>query len=224
MQHPYLIFSASSSYEGKRVGTGTETDANALSNKSVTVVQIPPKFEGQNVVEIGQYSFYGKNIVSVFIPSIVRCLSFTAFHSCRSLKEVRFEKGSKLEKLDNLALFNSAIENIDLPQSLKTILATQEIWPQFYGSNIKCISYLGTADFSNSNIIHSSVPSVTIHTSSSYPSDTFGGRSVIKDGKTCGVSNEAFEKTPRRSRNKITCVVEKNSPNDLLLMFFLAES
>ena len=220
MTHPYLVFSDSSKYAGKCVGSGTEY-GNALSNKSATTIQIPPTFDNKNVVEIGENSFRETGVINIFIPSTVLCISPRAIYNCKSLKEIRFEKGSKLEKIDTCAIFGSTIEKIDLPQSIRTIISKSN-YITFAQNSFKCLSYHGTSDFASGYFFSSGV-TLAIHTTSSYPSDKFGQRSVSKDSQTCGVSNEPFVK-PKKSRNKITCVVEKNSPNDLLLMFFLAES
>ena len=103
MPHKYLRFS-DSSYGGKCVGTGTSELGNALTDPTVTTIQIPRTFASKNVVEIGKKAFWDTNIINVFIPSTVLYISANAFYYCVSLKEVRFEKGSKLKKLDKGAI------------------------------------------------------------------------------------------------------------------------
>ena len=92
--------------EGKRVGKGSAGDA--LTDKTVTKIQIPRTFENKNVVEIGNRAFSETSIISIFIPSTVLCINEYAFYKCSSLKEVRFEKGSKLAKINQgaFALFH----------------------------------------------------------------------------------------------------------------------
>ena len=220
MSHKYLAFSDSYYEEGKCVGTGTNEYVNALTDKTVTKIQIPRKFESKNVVEIRCNAFMNSHIISVFIPSTVLYINQGAFLNCYDLREFRLEKGSKLREIDFGAFeFSISLECIDFPESLGTI-ESEKGHEMFSGSGIKCISYQGTIDFSSYEFFSSYMTDVTIHTTSSYPSGEFGQRSVTKDGKKCGVSNEPFYK----GRKIETRVVERTTVNDLLLMFFLATS
>ena len=221
MPHKYLAFSDSTNEEGKCVGTGTNIHGNALTNKTVTKIQIPRTFESKNVVEIGFNAFHYTSIVSVFIPATVLYINEYAFSYCQSLKEVRFEKGSKLKKIDKGAFgLTCLLECIDLPKSLETVFESEDGDAIFAYSSIKCVSYQGTADLSSGYFFYPSITDVTIHTTSSYQPEEFGQRSVTKDNQTCGVSNEPFYK----ERKIETRVVERTTVKDLLLMFFLATS
>jgi hypothetical protein len=197
MHHHYLNFSESVTYPGKFVvGTTSYTsNGNGLIDKRVKVINIPSSIYGIEVAEIGCRSFRQSGITSVFIPKTVLHICPEAFDSCKSLTEVRFEEGSKLEKL-NLYIFYhcTSLKKIDIPSSVTNIL-TSSSYLFFRYVSLECFSYTGTQDFSSLNYFFDTVTNVYV--SNSYPSDKFSGKTVSKGTMTCGVSKEPFEVSRR---------------------------
>ena len=195
MSHPYLSFSDSSTYSGFLVvGTSKSTGwGNGLTNSSVKIVEIPSTFEGKTIAEVGYLAFGFTGIESIFIPKTIKMLGNGAFYGCSSLKEVRFEKGNKLEKMDeNVFASCSSLTRIDIPQTLKTVISStgERI---FKGNTaLECFSYFGSSNFTSEFIFSDSNDNVIVHVSKDYPYDTLGQKSTTRDDMTCGVSNEHF--------------------------------
>ena len=220
MSHPYLYFSESISYNGYSVGnSSSEVDGSGLVKKSVKVVQIPPRFNNKNVVEISASSFRETSITSVFIPRTIRYIKIRAFLFCYSLSEVRFESNSQLEKAGK-DVFNNckSLINIDLPPSLKELEYTEYYYLFYAVTSLQCCSYLGTTNFASAKIFEY-INSPTIRVSPNYPSTKFGQKSVsYNDGSTCGVSKEPFPEkvyeTYDIKRRKVPQLI-------LMIIFFL---
>ena len=127
---------------------------------------------------------------SVFIPKTIKIIGEDAFYLCTNLKEVRFEKNSRLNEVKRDAFVATIIVNFDLPSSVTIIDYYSSDYFFYWVSSLKCFSYLGKTDFSNNRIFYNTP---TIHVSNDYLSTSFGQISgLIKDGSTCGVSNERF--------------------------------
>ena len=199
MPHAYLSFSNSAYYSGFLVvGTYSyNSDGNGLTNKNIKNVEIPSTFEGKTIAEVGYCAFYGTNIEAIFIPKTIKMLGNGAFYDCKNLKEVRFEKGSELEKMDyNIFKYCYALTKIDIPPSLKTVVSGSNDKIFGYNTALECFSYLGSGDFTSSYFFDSD--KVIVHVSKNYPYDTLGRKSVTKDDKTCGVSQQPFSKTKQK--------------------------
>ena len=187
-KHPYLSFSESSYSYGKVVGTSNFTViGNGLTKKSIKIVQIPPVFDDKCVVEIGFASFRYTTITSVFISKNVQYINWGAFESSE-ISEVRFEEGSRLERINDAAfLYCKSLKKIDFPSSLQEIMNRGY---GIFGQNIlDCVSYHGIHDFSSMDMYKSSL---VVHVSSKYSYDIFGKVKVTKDDQTCGISNQLF--------------------------------
>ena len=111
MPHDYLNISDSLYYPGFLV---IETSffekyrayGKGLTNKRVKNVEIPSTFEEKTIAEVGCASFGFK------------MLGERAFRDCTSLKEVRFEKGSELEKIEYSAFLKcTSLTKIDIPET-----------------------------------------------------------------------------------------------------------
>jgi hypothetical protein len=226
MSHPYLNLSWSATYPGKYVVGKTNRQSpygDGLINKSVTVVEIPSTFNGIEIAEIGHLSFYLLGITSVFIPKTVLQICQEAFNGCRQLTEVRFEEGSKLQKLEIFVFYQcTSLKKIDFPASITTILIYSG-YAFFYNVALDCFSYAGTTDFSSLNYFFNSVS--TVYVSNSYPSSAFAGKTVIKGTQTCGVSKEHFEKpntgTVSQKCPKYSVFLIRNCAPYYHYMFFL---
>ena len=74
MKHVYLNIGDSTYKTGyKAVGISTEI-GNALSNTSVTEIQIPSSFDSKTIIEIRASGFYGTKVTKVFIPKTILCI------------------------------------------------------------------------------------------------------------------------------------------------------
>ena len=218
VKHPYLSFSESTYKYGKTVGTQNgDVTGNGLTNKAIKIVQIPPIFDDDCVVEIEPRAFANTSITSVFIPKTVLRILWGAFENCYSLSEVRFEAGSRLEKV-SAAAFNDCkqLKKIDFPSSLKEIQSN--FWKVFLKVNLECFSYQGSYNFSDVQMF-TSVSKV--HVSSSYPSDKLGKIEVTKDDSTCDVSHERFY-PKRRFCNSHIIRYQCHTNNLILITIFLS--
>ena len=121
-KHPYLNFSDSTYATGKVVGTSDAVKVgNGLTKTNIKIVQIPPVFDDELVVEIGTRSLQNTQITYVFVSKNIRYINWGAFEST-PLVEIRFEKGSKLEKINAAAFYNcKSLTKIDFPSSIKEI-------------------------------------------------------------------------------------------------------
>ena len=227
MPHAYLNFSDSTNYPGFLVvGTssniGSGNFGNGLTNKNVKIVEIPSTFEEKTIAEVGEHAFRGTNIESIFIPKTIKMLG-NSFFDLKSLKEVRFEEGSELEKMGRNTFYGcSALTKIDIPSTLKTVVSDEN--NIIFGRNtaLECFSYLGSSSFTSSYFFTDDMDKVIVHVSKSYPYNTLGQKSVTKDSKTCGVSNRPFSKT---KANICTVIIRyKCSQNYIRYMIFIVLS
>lgn len=197
MNHPYLNLSDSSIFIGKLVvGTTENCEGNGLLDKNRKIVEIPSRFNGKIIAEIGSSSFYGTGITSIFIPYTIQVIDYAAFGKCSSLTDVRFEEKSRLKEF-RLGVFYycTSLKRIDFPSKVVQIRNSTH-WNFFVGAKLECFSFLGTHDFSDLTMIFDSTPD--IYVSSKYPSTKFAGHNVEKGGRTCGVSKEHLEDTIQR--------------------------
>ena len=154
--HDYLIIGDSAYKTGcKVIGSSTKA-VFALKDASILEIQIPSYFDGASVVEIGNNAFECAKITKVFIPKTILYLNSECFDYCYYLTEVRFERGSKLEKLGSFCFYDcKKLEKLDLPASIKINQGPGNSLFR-YSESLKCISYLGSADFSNDYFFYSS--------------------------------------------------------------------
>ena len=75
--------------------------------------------DGTKVIAFSQYE--KTNYERVFIPRSVTKIENSAFSKCKSLKEVVFEEGSKLEEIEGYCFRSSGLEEITLPKALKNV-------------------------------------------------------------------------------------------------------
>ena len=95
------------------VGIGTCEDKDLV---------IPSEYKGLPVYMIGENTFNGSDLTSVYIPNSIVIIQGAAFKWCRSLKTVTFENNSKLTAIqgDTFAVCTS-LENIIIPDTVKEI-------------------------------------------------------------------------------------------------------
>ena len=152
MSHPYLLLSNSKKYTGKLLvgeSATTGTDGCGLTDKSITVVEIPSTFNGKEVVELGVVSFATTGITSVFIPKTILHIYQSTFEFCTSLTDVRFEEGSSVQSFGKWVFWGStSLKKIDFPASVTSIETTSN-WKFFGIVSLECFSYAGTTDFSS---------------------------------------------------------------------------
>ena len=216
MNHEYLNIGDSTYKTGyKAVGVST-SNGNALSNTSVTEIQIPSIFAGKTVIEIRQRAFYGTKITKIFIPKTILFIDNWCFFSCSQLSEVRFEENSCLEKIGKQCFYGcTKLEKIDLPASIETIESASGRTLFFDVQTLNCVSYLGAANF-ESGVFFSYTPS-KILVSQNYPSEKFGKKQVTNNnGETCGSSTQPLVIIPKRTKFK-----KCNSPKFIKYMIFV---
>ena len=100
------------------VGTNQANDNNAAS--TLNSIIIPSKFNKIVVKIIGKYAFRcSKTLKAIFIPNTIEELRFDCFSRASSLKNVHFEKNSKVKKLETGVFFYTSITEIIMPPSVE---------------------------------------------------------------------------------------------------------
>lgn len=95
-----------------------------------TDITVPDAFMGIPVKVIGAYAFYkNEKTEKVTLPSGLIVIGESAFQECSALNEVI--TGEHLEKIEQNAFRDSALEKIDLPDTVVTIERYS-----FYGTNL----------------------------------------------------------------------------------------
>ena len=192
--HPYLNFSESSYEQGCLVVGSSQKEFCALTDLSITKIQVPAFLNGVRVVELGKGSFYNTNITKIFIPSTILFLNEQCFFGCSKLTEVRFERGSHLKKIGAVVFQKcTKLEKLDIPANVSEILSTPQNGFRQFGNtdSLTCISYLGSANLALGLFFFSVHPNFCLFVSNLYPSDKFGNANVTNNyGYTCGTSNE----------------------------------
>lgn len=113
--------------ENKAAAISNEYEYRTLEDGTVEITQykgtgasvtIPSKIEGKEVSIIGELAFASnEEIESVTIPNTVTKTQYASFISCKNLKNVYFQKNSKLSALGGATFqFCSSLENIEIPE------------------------------------------------------------------------------------------------------------
>lgn len=113
--------------ENKAAAISNEYEYCTLEDGTVEITQykgseasvtIPSKIEGKEVSIIGELAFASnEEIESVTIPNTVTKTQYASFISCKNLKNVYFQKNSKLSALGGATFqFCSSLENIEIPE------------------------------------------------------------------------------------------------------------
>ena len=102
---------------------GTEYAVTDFENASAKQVVVPSTYKGKPVAKILKRAFENQdNLDKITIGKNVRVIESFAFSLCNTLNDIVFQDASKLDTIDEFAFFSSTyLENIVLPQSLKTI-------------------------------------------------------------------------------------------------------
>ena len=87
-----------------------------LDRKDYGVLRLPDGLE-----TVGYDWFCGRNIKKIIVPSSVKVLEYAAFCSCKKLREVVFEPGSCLERIEDCCFFACRLKKIIIPKSVKYI-------------------------------------------------------------------------------------------------------
>ena len=117
--------------ENEKLTTSYETDGFVVNlyktyaeiveykGKEATVT-VPDAFMGIAVKSIGEYAFFeNEAVTSVTLPDSLIVIGKSAFEDCAALTEVKL--GSKLEVISQAAFRDSALEKINLPDSVAEI-------------------------------------------------------------------------------------------------------
>ena len=84
------------------------------------VVTVPDAFMGLSVKSIGEYAFFeNESLTKIILPDSLLIIGKGAFQDCTSLTEVVL--GSRLETVSQSAFRDSALEKINLPDSVAVI-------------------------------------------------------------------------------------------------------
>lgn len=88
---------------------------NILYSKDFkTLVAVPAKLTKAKInsktTTIGKYSFSSSKIKTVTIPKKVETIEYGAFYNCRNLKNVKFEKSSKLKLIGEPSDYSTSID------------------------------------------------------------------------------------------------------------------
>ena len=96
--------------------TGTITDANLRVTGEKYPLVIPEEINGVPVTSIGTSAFQGSDYISsVSLPDSV----VSAFRACDRLSEITF--GKNLETIGDDAFYNTIIETLTIPDSVRSI-------------------------------------------------------------------------------------------------------
>ena len=204
---------------GKSIGDPSKcAKGEALINNSYKIIDIPSFYFDIKVVELANCAFFGTSIEKVFIPKTILYIGNGVFEQCKSLNEVRFESGSKLEKMF-YDVFEQAtsITRIDMPATVEELVNMNNAYLFVSVTSLSCFSYLGSTDFSETYVFYNN-PEVHVSDSLYPKGKQFGRRDVIRDGKTCGVSKEPFTE---KLKNRCTIVIRKRSTGLYNTLIFL---
>ena len=117
--------------ENEKLTTSYETDGFVVNlyesyaeitgyKGSETVLTVPDAFMGIAVKSIGEYAFFeNETLTSVTLPDSLLVIGDSAFQSCTALTDVVV--GSRLEMIGQAAFRDSALEEINLPDSVAEI-------------------------------------------------------------------------------------------------------
>ncbi|MBQ3115418.1 MAG: leucine-rich repeat domain-containing protein [Clostridia bacterium] len=102
-------------------------DGVLYSKDGKTLVCYPHAKEGAIVIPstvetIGTGAFNWNKLENITIPNTVKIIDIGAFYSCKNLKTVTFEAGSKLESIGGNAFYwCTSLTSIEIPASVKSI-------------------------------------------------------------------------------------------------------
>ncbi|MBQ8255207.1 MAG: leucine-rich repeat domain-containing protein [Clostridia bacterium] len=83
-------------------------------------VTVPDAFMGMPVRSVGEYAFFGNEVLTkITLPDSLISIGKSAFQDCTSLVEAVL--GSRLEMISQAAFRDSALEKINIPDSVATI-------------------------------------------------------------------------------------------------------
>ena len=83
-------------------------------------LKLPVEYNEKAVTMVAENGFKGSNVKSVQIPKNIKVIGKTAFYGCEQLSSIYFYKG--VSEIQTGAFYGcSAIEELDLPESLKVI-------------------------------------------------------------------------------------------------------
>lgn len=109
------------SYDYAVLGDGTvEITGYKGNDKNLT---IPDTLANKKVSAIGKEAFFENNTIeSATIPKSVTSLQYQSFASCKNLKNITFDSGSELGKIEDAVFYDdSKLEKITCPQKLQSI-------------------------------------------------------------------------------------------------------
>ena len=135
----------------------------------------------EGLVIIGQEAFKGcTSLETIEIPSSVQAIKNGAFMNCESLQTVTFNEG--LETIGHSAFCNTAIEELKLPNSLKTIEEAGTFRGTFQGcKNLKTVDLGGVETIGNYAFRYcESLESVTMNSVKTIGGDAFNGCTLLK--------------------------------------------
>ena len=92
------------------------TEQLGLDQKDPKVLRLPGGLE-----TVGCEWFCDSNVEKIIVPSSVKELDYCAFCGCEKLREVVFEPGSRLERIEDCCFLMCGLKKIIIPKSVKYI-------------------------------------------------------------------------------------------------------
>ena len=163
-------------------GLGITYTGLKISVDNLLMITVPKYYQQKPVIYLGSYCFaHLPYTITIFIPNTIEMLGHNAFYNSTQLLNIYFEEKSQLKYLESKVF--------DRCESLRTIILPPKI--ETFGTfgfclclSLKEIILTGSHvfDSTNSSNFWSSVSStLKIYVPSSYNSDYFVTRRVIKD-------------------------------------------
>jgi hypothetical protein len=113
----------------------TFIDGSAFAGFSLNSIWVSPENMRFRLRECFLETFDGSTICryfgsfrSIVIPSSVGVLGNSSFYGCESLEPVRFENGSRLERIEERAFSRSGLKSIEIPSSVVALGRESFCW------------------------------------------------------------------------------------------------
>ena len=160
------------------VGSTADQSNNGAYNKAIVNANLPAYFK-----EIKIYGTFNDclshldSLKTVFIPKTYKVIGEDFCLLSKNVESITFEDDSQVESIGGWFAYNTAIHQIKIPSSIKTLAKYT-----FSGcKNLLLVVYMGNLIIKDTTTFNTNVPSnLVILVNKNYPYSTFGGRKVTK--------------------------------------------